>query len=718
MKESLITFALVFFICLNVSAQQKKKFIGEIPAPVKNERRFIRENANRMAPSEEVLKFQERMRSAKKSLDRTENSKLLNDIDDKLGTKTVSLVRRKEPLKVLNNLNLQFDNFDTSVVYRSQEFSYKFKCVSTCTEQRGANAGRIWTSAIINVGEYSYYIGVFYSDINGTTWNVYSVFEAYVYDQSGYVQFFKFTIDSELIEGSNSRILYITYPSYTVTAQGVGPLNGLVRINLNTNQVDASEMAWPGMYVVDPPFIWLAFNTYNVKMVSDNSRYVNNAWLYFIAQCDTNYYNYPNYARQGEKVAVCLDPYERFPSVSYNPGNFMGLITDGSVNNFDADIAYFLNSGEDSVIVVESGLETNSSIAIGTASIFEILTNCYYRGELSTSNNPRRNVSVASNGPHKDLMIVCENEYSEIDNDIEYYRSTNGSAGWSNGFIDYTIYNSKGTGLLGKRNDPGNFSVAYNSTYGDNTYLAFCRSSNYTWGDIVNPFSAVESDQNCLPYPAIAFSGSNNFSMAVWSDDTSPQPTLWSSSSFIGSNKTLLMYGAIQGFYDPVANTMTYDTVTVYLRNAASPFQRIDSSKMELYGPGTGQAFTFLNVSNNVPYYVEVKHRNAIETWSADPVTFINNNASIAFSVDAIYAYGGNQIQVDSDPYNVFAFYSGDVNQDGTIDATDVSLIDNDVQNFTGGYVVTDLNGDDFVDGTDFAIADNNAANFVSAITP
>jgi hypothetical protein len=65
-----------------------------------------------------------------------------------------------------------------------------------------------------------------------------------------------------------------------------------------------------------------------------------------------------------------------------------------------------------------------------------------------------------------------------------------------------------------------------------------------------------------------------------------------------------------------------------------------------------------------------------------------------------------------------YAVYSGDTNQDGTVDATDVSAIDNDASNFVGGYVVTDLTGDNFVDGTDFAIADNNAANFVSAVTP
>ena len=182
--------------------------------------------------------------------------------------------------------------------------------------------------------------------------------------------------------------------------------------------------------------------------------------------------------------------------------------------------------------------------------------------------------------------------------------------------------------------------------------------------------------------------------------------------------KNLFLFGAIQGLYDPAADIMIYDSVTVYIRNAVSPFAKVDSSKKELYGPGTGQYFSFNNAQNGTPYYVEVKHRNALETWSADPVTFVSDAASIAFSVDAFYAFGNNQIQVDNSPYNVFAFYSGDVNQDGFIDLTDVLTIYNDANNFLTGYVVTDLNGDSIVDLTDLLIAYNNSVNFVSVMRP
>ncbi len=74
-------------------------------------------------------------------------------------------------------------------------------------------------------------------------------------------------------------------------------------------------------------------------------------------------------------------------------------------------------------------------------------------------------------------------------------------------------------------------------------------------------------------------------------------------------------------------------------------------------------------------------------------------------------------VQVDVSP-DLYAFYSGDVNQDGIIEGVDLALIDNDATNFITGYVRTDVNGDQFVDGTDAAITDNNAFNFVTLIRP
>jgi hypothetical protein len=67
---------------------------------------------------------------------------------------------------------------------------------------------------------------------------------------------------------------------------------------------------------------------------------------------------------------------------------------------------------------------------------------------------------------------------------------------------------------------------------------------------------------------------------------------------------------------------------------------------------------------------------------------------------------------------NVWAIFSGDINQDFAVDVTDYLILDPDIQNGLGGYVVTDLNGDGAVDVTDYLILDPNIQNGVGAIIP
>ncbi|MDQ3022715.1 MAG: hypothetical protein M3R36_19445 [Bacteroidota bacterium] len=172
----------------------------------------------------------------------------------------------------------------------------------------------------------------------------------------------------------------------------------------------------------------------------------------------------------------------------------------------------------------------------------------------------------------------------------------------------------------------------------------------------------------------------------------------------------------IQGFYNPASNTMVADTATVYLRSSTTPFGNIDSSKSILTSTGAG-TFIFFNITNGTNYYIDVRHRNSIETWSFSAVAFSSGTLTYDFTPAANKAYGNNMIQVDPSPVK-FGIYSGDVNQDGIIDLTDNELIDNDSYNFVTGYVRTDVNGDNIVDLADAAIADNNALNFVGKVTP
>jgi hypothetical protein len=58
------------------------------------------------------------------------------------------------------------------------------------------------------------------------------------------------------------------------------------------------------------------------------------------------------------------------------------------------------------------------------------------------------------------------------------------------------------------------------------------------------------------------------------------------------------------------------------------------------------------------------------------------------------------------------------VNQDGTVDASDMAEVDNDNAIFAFGYNTTDANGDGATDASDISIVDNNQALFLFYARP
>ncbi|MBK7763086.1 MAG: hypothetical protein IPI46_06895 [Bacteroidetes bacterium] len=141
-------------------------------------------------------------------------------------------------------------------------------------------------------------------------------------------------------------------------------------------------------------------------------------------------------------------------------------------------------------------------------------------------------------------------------------------------------------------------------------------------------------------------------------------------------------------------NTSTrVDSVIIELHESAYPFALHSSFKCELHTDGTltaGAPATALGQA----YYIVIKHRNCFETWSANPV-MMNSNTYYNFSDSSNKAFGDNMIQVEP---NVWAFYSGDINQDNNADLLDMSLLDFDINAFQFGFYATDLNGDGNVD--------------------
>lgn len=183
-----------------------------------------------------------------------------------------------------------------------------------------------------------------------------------------------------------------------------------------------------------------------------------------------------------------------------------------------------------------------------------------------------------------------------------------------------------------------------------------------------------------------------------------------------GGGLKLKLGTLIEGFYNPATNIQIRDTMMVYLRIASpAPFYIIDSAVT--VPDSLGYVTLQFNKVQSGSYYIVIKHRNSIETWSRQGGEILSSGGIINvydFTLSQNMAFGNNMILRGTR----YCIYSGDVNRDGVIDGTDLSLIDNDVSGFATGYIQSDITGDMVTDGSDLSITDNNVSGFISVIKP
>ena len=182
----------------------------------------------------------------------------------------------------------------------------------------------------------------------------------------------------------------------------------------------------------------------------------------------------------------------------------------------------------------------------------------------------------------------------------------------------------------------------------------------------------------------------------------------------------------IQGYYDASVHSMRpvlanqgvgssatdVDTITVELHDATTA-NLVTSTTAMLQTDGTAVATFVPAISGS--FYLVVKHRNALETWSSSTQNVGPTPVSYDFTTAADKAYGSNMIELES---GVYGFYSGDINQDGFIEFLDYPQLFNDSDNLLEGYQTTDLNGDGFVEFLDYPILFNNSDNLIETLHP
>ena len=301
----------------------------------------------------------------------------------------------------------------------------------------------------------------------------------------------------------------------------------------------------------------------------------------------------------------------------------------------------------------------------------------------------------------------------------------NGSASYTNGTSVGTVYISNsdisitqghgGAGMAGAFSFPNSPRV-WN---GQVVYEKGSLITGYAWTPAANMSNAT------IANPSAAAAVTTTYQVTV----TDAHGCTASDTKVIianACNTTLNLTCYIQGYWDANSNTMlpvllnqgeissatACDSIDVELHDANSPYGIIQSVRTVLNQNGTA-ACIFPAITGS--YYIAVKHRNAIQTWSASAVVFNAPAVSYNFSTAATQAYGDNQHEVST---GVWALYTGDIVIDENVDLLDLGFLETDISNFAYGYATTDLNGDGNVDLLDSPILEDNISNFVFSAHP
>jgi hypothetical protein len=191
------------------------------------------------------------------------------------------------------------------------------------------------------------------------------------------------------------------------------------------------------------------------------------------------------------------------------------------------------------------------------------------------------------------------------------------------------------------------------------------------------------------------------------------------------SNVNVALTAFLQGMYvgsstmtaapfnaDGVTSNTIADTITVELRTASGNLAYSSVGTINTSGVAN---ITFPGAAIGSSYYITIKHRNSVATATADTITILANGTSYNFSNAITKAFGDNMVD---DGNGVFMIFTGDINQDGSVDFNDYPSLDISSSNGDLGYLPFDLNGDASVDFNDYPVIDVNSSNGIISILP
>jgi hypothetical protein len=207
--------------------------------------------------------------------------------------------------------------------------------------------------------------------------------------------------------------------------------------------------------------------------------------------------------------------------------------------------------------------------------------------------------------------------------------------------------------------------------------------------------------------------------------DCNDNASWWTNNCEVGGGSVVNLTLFIEGYYLG-GNTMNSVRLN---QDYVSPSDEVEGISVSLHDATTYAlvdfAFGMLKTDGTLSvtfgaapagsYYIAVNGVNMIETWSADPQAIGTTPLSYDFSSSASQAYEDNMREIEP---GVFAFYNGDINQDGAMDNSDFDQLFPDIDNSNFGVQATDLNGDGAVDNSDLDNIFGNVDNSIYAHRP
>ncbi|MFZ4414980.1 MAG: hypothetical protein ACOYOV_17975, partial [Bacteroidales bacterium] len=226
--------------------------------------------------------------------------------------------------------------------------------------------------------------------------------------------------------------------------------------------------------------------------------------------------------------------------------------------------------------------------------------------------------------------------------------------------------------------------------------------ASYSWNFTPTPYNTIVSAFVSGSPVAI-----NTVITSAPSQAISQNTKVYLEGLFNGTNMNKAQDEMGDHFAGPVA-----DVITVQLAEATAPYNIVRTFENVLLFQN-GMASFSLPQSESGPYFLVIKHRNSVETWSAAPISF-SGSVNYDFTNAASSAYADNLNNI-SGKYVIFV---GDVTQDGIIDGDDLALMDPDVILGATGYIASDLDGGGYVDGDDIVKVDPNIILGISIQRP